>query len=80
LTDSVELPPAVTEVGLRLAVAPVGTPLTLRFTVWAEPEVTAVLMVELPVDPWATLSELGFAVMEKSLDGSGGRVAPRAFT
>jgi hypothetical protein len=80
LTVSVELPPAVTELGLRLAVAPLGKPLKLRFTVCAEPKVTAVLMVELPADPWAKLSELGLAEIEKSLDGSGGRVAPRAFT
>src|SRR5436305_13287799 len=35
-------PPAVTDVGLNVAVAPEGRPLAERLTVWAEPEVTAV--------------------------------------
>ena len=41
-TESVELPPAVTEAGLKLAVAPAGTPLTENETVSAVPLVTAV--------------------------------------
>ena len=50
-TVSVELPPAVTEVGLRVAVAPAGVPLTVRLTVSAEPLVTAVEMVDVPFAP-----------------------------
>jgi hypothetical protein len=41
-TVRVEPLPAVTEVGLNDAVAPVGSPLTLRLTTWALPDVTAV--------------------------------------
>ena len=36
-TVSVELPEPAIEVGLKLAVAPVGNPLTLRFTVPVKP-------------------------------------------
>src|SRR5947207_9759079 len=50
-TVSVELPPAVTEVGLTVAVAPAGVPLTLRLTVSAEPLVTAVEMEDVPTAP-----------------------------
>src|SRR6266849_6458189 len=67
LTDSVELPPVVTEVGLSEAVAPEGVPLTVSETVPALPLVTAVLMVELPLLPCSRLSEVGLALMEKSL-------------
>ncbi len=36
-TVRVELPEVVTDAGLKLAVAPVGSPLTLRFTVPVKP-------------------------------------------
>jgi hypothetical protein len=36
-TVSVELPEAATDAGLKLAVAPVGNPLTLRLTVPVKP-------------------------------------------
>jgi hypothetical protein len=36
-TDKVELPELVTEVGLKMPVAPLGRPLTLKFTVPAKP-------------------------------------------
>jgi hypothetical protein len=45
LTVNVELLPAITEGGLSDAVAPLGTPETLRATVAAEPAVTAVDIV-----------------------------------
>src|SRR5436189_381635 len=45
-TVSVELPPAVTELGLSVAVVPAGVPLTVRLTVSAEPLVTAVEIVD----------------------------------
>ena len=61
-----ERPPAVTEVGLKLAVAPAGTPLTDKLTVSAVPETTAVEMVLVPVAFWASVSEAGLAEMEKS--------------
>src|SRR5207253_6538511 len=66
LTVSVLEPPAVTEVGLSEALAPPGTPDTLRFTVSALPEVTAVLMVLVPLPPALRDSEPGLALMEKS--------------
>src|SRR5256714_14003104 len=44
-TVQVEFPPAVTEVGLSVAVAPAGVPLTGRLTVSAGPPVTPVEMV-----------------------------------
>ena len=51
LTVSVEEPPAVTEVGLSEAVGPDGETLAERLTVPAEPLVTAVLIVDLPLLP-----------------------------
>src|SRR5438309_10856036 len=65
-TVSVELPPAVTEVGLSVAVAPAGVPLTVRLTVSAEPLVTAVEMVGGPFVPCTRERLAGFAVIEKS--------------
>ena len=64
----VELPPAVTEDGLRVAVIPAGAPLALRLTVPAEPLVTAVLMVAVPLLPCWMLKALGEALIEKSLE------------
>ena len=63
---SVELPPAVTVLGLKDAVAPDGSPLALRVTVWAEPLTTAVLTVEVTLWPWSTVTLLGLALIEKS--------------
>ena len=67
LTVSVELPPAVTEVGLRLADAPAGVPDTVRATVSALPEVTVVEMVLVPCAPAPRVKLVGFAEIEKSL-------------
>ena len=49
------------------AVAPAGTPLTLRVTDSAAPLTTAVLIVTFPPAPWPNDRLLGVAVMEKSL-------------
>src|SRR5207237_3744436 len=65
-TVKVELPPAVTEVGLSDDVAPAGVPLTERLMVSAVPETTAVEMVLVPVAFCASVSEEGLAEMEKS--------------
>jgi len=59
----------VTELGLKLTVVPAGWPLALRLTVCAEPLVTAVLIVDVPLAPCATLRLLGLALIEKS-DGA----------
>jgi hypothetical protein len=62
----VELPPAVTELGLSDAVGPEGFTLALRLTVPAVPLVTAVLIVLVPLDPCAILTLVGEALIEKS--------------
>jgi len=48
---NVDEPPAVTDAGLKLADAPAGKPLALRLTVCAEPLVTAVEIVDVPLLP-----------------------------
>src|SRR5438132_14095473 len=62
-TVSVEAPPAVTEVGLRVAVAPAGVPLTVRLTVSAVPLVTAVEMVGGPLAPCSRGRLAGLALI-----------------
>src|SRR2546422_591034 len=47
----VELPPAVTAVGLNVAVAPAGSPLALKLTVCAEPLTRAVVMLDVTPCP-----------------------------
>src|SRR5882762_8397135 len=71
LTVSVELPPAVTDVGLSEAVAPLGAPETERLTVSALPEVTAVEIVLVPEAPRTRLKLVGLAAIEKSFGGGG---------
>src|SRR5664280_3894765 len=68
-TVMVELPPAVTDVGLKVTVVPDGAPLALRLTVWATPLVTAVETVDVVLEPAVTVPEVGEAAMEKSLGG-----------
>jgi hypothetical protein len=70
-TESVELPPAVIDVGLSDAVAPVGVPDTLSVMDCALPLVTAVEIVLLPPAPWASVRLEGLAEIEKSLGGGG---------
>jgi len=71
VTVIVDEPPAVTELGLKLTVVPVGWPLALRLTVCAEPLVFAVVIVDLPFPPWPMLRLVGLAPIEKS-EGTGG--------
>src|SRR3989442_1379649 len=52
--------------GLNEAVAPAGTPLVLSVTVWAEPLVTAVEIVDVALPPWTAETLLGLALIEKS--------------
>ena len=59
--------PAVTEVGLNDAPAPLGSPPTDIATLWAEPDVTAVEMVLVTEVPCTALRLLGLAEIEKSL-------------
>src|SRR5262249_43705699 len=61
---NVELPePPPIDAGLKLAVAPAGKPLALRFTVSAKPLEELIAMVELPLLPRRTASEFGEAEM-----------------
>jgi hypothetical protein len=69
LIVSVDDPPAVTELGLKLAVAPEGSPLALSDTDCAEPLVTAVEIVEVAVPPWFVDTLAGAAAIEKSFPG-----------
>ena len=64
---SVDALPAVTVEGDSDAVAPAGAPLTLNVTDCAAPLVTAVLIVLVAELPCATVSDAGFAAIEKSL-------------
>lgn len=69
-TVSVEELPAVTEVGFKLAVGPEGETVAVRLTVPAEPLVTAVLIVDVPLLPCAIDRLVGLALIEKSLVGA----------
>ena len=64
---SVELPPALTEPGLKEAVTPAGSPLAESVTVSADPLRTAVEMVDVALPPCTADRLLGFALIEKSL-------------
>src|SRR4051794_29712051 len=66
-TDRVDEPPAVTLVGARSAVAPTGTPETVRSTLPALPAVRAVEMLDVAVSPATMVTADGLATMEKSL-------------
>jgi hypothetical protein len=66
LTERVDEPPAVTDAGLSDADAPAGNPETLRATDCAEPDVTAVLTVDVPEVPCTNDNEVGDALIEKS--------------
>jgi hypothetical protein len=63
----VELFPEVIGFGEKLALAPDGRPLADSDTLWADPLVTVVEMVLVPLPPWATVMLLGLALIEKSL-------------
>jgi hypothetical protein len=63
----------VTEVGLRVAVRPVGE-LADSETVSADPLATAVLMALVAPAPCTTVTLVGLAEIEKSLGGAGATV------
>jgi hypothetical protein len=66
LTEIVELPDPVTEVGLKLALAPVGRPLMLKATTPVNPpDAATVVVYEVPA-PAVTVCDAGVAVIEKS--------------
>jgi hypothetical protein len=65
-TVKTELPPAVTDAGLKEAVAPAASPLTDRLTVCAVPDATCVLTVYDVLEPWTMLCAAGLALIAKS--------------
>ena len=67
LIVSVEDPPVVTDDGLKDAVAPLGRPVADNATDCVLPEVSAVLIVVDAPAPAATESDVGLALIEKSL-------------
>jgi hypothetical protein len=66
LTMRVELAPGVTATGLRDAEAPVGSPLTLRFTEPLNPLSAPTLTVEVVLLPLFTEEEVGALESVKS--------------
>ena len=66
VTDSVEPAPAITDDGLNDAVAPVGRPLALKATLWAEPLTTVVEIADVALAPWPRENVDGLAEIEKS--------------
>ena len=67
MRSKVELLPAISEDGLRLALAPLGTPDSDKDTDCADPEVTALEMVLLTDEPDARVRAAGLETTEKSL-------------
>ena len=65
-TVSVDDAPAVTELGLKVAEAPVGRPEAVSATVCALPEVTAVETVAVAELPGVTVAAVGLSESEKS--------------
>jgi hypothetical protein len=66
VTERVELPEPATDVGLKVPVAPLGRPLTLKLTLPVKPpDGVTVAAYEVPV-PAVTVRELGVAEMAKS--------------
>jgi hypothetical protein len=63
--------PELTDAGLKATVVPAGTPLALSAMLCADPFVTAVLIVAVPLLPCCTLRLLGLAAIEKSSAGGG---------
>jgi hypothetical protein len=61
---SLEVPAPVIEAGLKAAVTPAGSPVAVRAIAELKPPVTAVVMVEVPVAPGATVTVVGAADRE----------------
>ena len=66
VTDMVDEPEPVNDVGLKLALAPAGNPLALKVTLLLNPpEPVTVAVYDVPL-PAVTVVEAGVAEMEKS--------------
>jgi hypothetical protein len=59
-------PGAAIDVGLNAAVAPVGSPDALRAIAELKPPETVVVILLVPLDPWATETEVGEADIAKA--------------
>ena len=68
-------PGAAMDVGLRVAVTPVGWPDAVKATAESNPPETAVVIVELPLAPCATETDVGEAESVKA--GTGAEVTVR---
>jgi hypothetical protein len=66
LTESVEVPEPVTDVGLKVGVTREPCPLTLRLTVPENPFTALIVTVYCPVVPWVTLRLVGETEIVKS--------------
>ena len=64
---AVPLPGAAMELGLKLAVAPVGWPVALKATAASKPPEMVVVMIEVPLLPCTIETEVGEAEIVKSL-------------
>jgi hypothetical protein len=71
VTVSTDDPPEVTLGGLNEALVPEGRPLADRLTDCAEPLVTAVLMVEVPLPPCVKATDDGLTEIEKLFPTTG---------
>lgn len=71
VTDMVDDPEPVTDVGLKVALAPAGNPLALKLTLPENPpDPVTVAVYDVPL-PAVTVWEAGVAEMEKSPTGAG---------
>lgn len=61
----VEVPAPVIEVGLNFTVTPVGWPVSDKEMAAPNPFITVLVMVEVPVPPWTTETEVDEAVRPK---------------
>jgi hypothetical protein len=59
--------PLVTDEEEKLTVRPEGAPLEVNRTVWALPDVVAVVRVEVAVPPGVTVPLVGLSAMENAL-------------
>src|SRR5438067_2425302 len=66
VTDKVEEPEVVTDIGLKLPVAPDGNPLALRFTLPVNPFNALIVVVKVALFPALTVCDEGLAEIEKS--------------
>jgi hypothetical protein len=72
-------PGATIDVGLKLAVTPVGSPVADKAMEESKPPEMAAVIVDVPLIPCATETEMGEAEMQKVARGAPARASTRAF-